>query len=114
MDSDLRIVTKLPLEHLWQGNALEMGTRLRALTAADITATLRKGQVQFVVADVGHKLRWIAPAECYEFWKTEVKPNLAISGSRVSLDSFPRAYCYRASAWAISGSTEVIVLERHH
>jgi hypothetical protein len=44
----------------------------------------------------------------------EVKPNLAISGSRWSLDSFPRAYCYRASTWEISQSTEVIVLERHH
>jgi hypothetical protein len=114
MDSDLKIVTKLPLEHLWQGNELEMGKRLRALTAGEIAATLREGPVQFVVADVGHKLRWIAPAECYEFWKSEVKPNLAISSSRLSLDSFPRGYCYTASAWEVSGASEVIVLERHH
>jgi hypothetical protein len=115
MDADLRIVTKRPLEHLWQGSAVEIGTRLRALTASEIAATLRNGRVQFVVADVGHKLRWIAPAECYEFWKSEVKPNLAIAGSRLSLGNFPQAYCYTASAWEISGASEqVIVLERHH
>ena len=51
----------------------------------------------------------ISSLQCFE-----VKPNLAISGSRWSLDSFPRAYCYRASTWEISQSTEVIVLERHH
>ena len=67
-----------------------------------------------VVADVGHELRWIAPAERYEFWKSEVKRNLAISGSRLPLGSFPRACCYSASVWEISGSTQVIVLERHH
>jgi hypothetical protein len=115
MDTDLRIVTKLPLEHLWQGSTLEIGRRLCALTAGEITSILRVGPVQFVVADVGHKLRWIAPAECYEFWKSEVKPNLAIADSRMSLDSFPQAYCYMASAWEISGTSEqVILLERHH
>ena len=94
---------------------MEIGTRLCALTASEIAATLRNGPVQFVVADVGHKLRWIAPAECYEFWKSEVKPNLAIAGSWLPLDNFPQAYCYMASAWEISGPSEhVIVLERHH
>ena len=115
MDTDLIIVTKLPLEHLWQGSKLEVGRRLCALTADEITSILRDGPVRFVVADVGHKLRWIAPAECYEFWKSEVKPNLANAGSRMSLDSFPQAYCFMASAWEISGTSEqVILLERHH
>jgi hypothetical protein len=35
----------------------------RALTADDIVRLLREGTVEFVVADVGQKPRWIAPTE---------------------------------------------------
>jgi hypothetical protein len=115
VNADFRTVTRLPLEQLWRGSASEMGTRRCALTADEIAELLREGPVEFVVADVGHKLRWIALTDCYVFWKSEVKPNLGVAGSRLPLDSFPQAYCYTASAWEISGTSEqVIVLERHH
>ena len=69
MDAELRIVTRLPLEHLWRDSESTVGTRRRALTADDIVRLLREGTVEFVVADVGQKTRWIARTDCCEFWE---------------------------------------------
>jgi hypothetical protein len=76
---------------------------------------LRQGTVEFVVADVGQKLRWIAPTDCYEYWKAEVKSHLAAGESRIVLDNFPDAYCYIASEWGTAESaSSIVVLERYH
>jgi hypothetical protein len=78
-----------------------------------------KAGLMVVISSVPPTLHFVCPSNAPPMLRLslqcfEVKPNLAISGSRWSLDSFPRAYCYRASTWEISQSTEVIVLERHH
>jgi len=114
MDAALRIVTRLPLEELWQGDRKVIGSRLRPLTAKEITQLLREDTVQFVVADVGHELRWIAPADCYEFWKSEVKPHLTESDTRILPSNFPDEYCYTASYWGRVGESPVVLLERYH
>ena len=115
MDAEFRIVTRLPLEQLWRGSESAVGTRRRALSADDIVRLLRQGTVEFVVADVGQKPRWIAPSDCYEFWKAEVKSHLATGESRIVLDNFPDAYCYFASEWGTTKSASpIVVLERHH
>ena len=115
MDAELRTVTRLPLEHLWRDSESTVGTRRRALTADDIVRLLREGTVEFVVANVGHKPRWIARTDCYEFWKAEVTPHLAASESRIVLDHFPDAYCYIASEWgAAESAASIVVLERYH
>jgi hypothetical protein len=115
MDAEFRIVTRLPLEHLWRGSESAVGTRRRALSADDIVRLLRQGTVEFVVADVGQKPRWIAPTHCYEFWKAEVESHLATGESRIVLDNFPDAYCYFASEWGTAESASpIVVLERHH
>jgi hypothetical protein len=115
MDAEFRIVTRLPLEQLWRGSESAAGTRRRALTAGEIVRLLREGTVEFVVAEVGQKPRWISPTDCYEFWKAEVKPHLAAGESRIVLDDFPDAYCYIASEWGTAeAATSIIVLERYH
>ena len=115
MDIARQIVTQLPLAELWRNDGLIPTTRIRYLSASDITDLLRDGQVQFVVADVGTPLRWIPLVECYDFWKTEVRQHLAAPEAKVILDDFPGGYCYFASAWrSRDGATPIIVCERHH
>jgi hypothetical protein len=46
-----------------------------------------KAGATFVVADVGHPPRWIDPAHRFEFWKTEVKPRLAVQ--HAFLEDYP-------------------------
>ena len=99
MDVSLKFVTRLLLQELWQDNGFTTTARGRSLTQEDISSLLRIGPVQFVVADVGTPLRWIELGDCYEFWKGEAKPHLAIAGSNATLEDFPEAYCYFASQW---------------
>jgi len=87
MDPSLRRVTFLPLEQLWRSTGPIIASRGRRLNAEDIANLLRVGSVQFVTADVGHPLQWIDLADCYNFWKSEVKPHLA-TGERIVLDDF--------------------------
>ena len=115
MDVSLKVVTRLPLQELWQDNGFTTTARSRSLTREDINSLLRIGPVQFVVADVGTPLRWIELGDCYEFWKAEAKPHLATVGSSATLKDFPEMYCYFASLWD-SGDTvgPIVALEKHH
>jgi hypothetical protein len=115
MDVGLKIITRLPLEELWRNDLSVIGSRQRGLTSDEIGQLLREGTVEFVVADVGHVLRWINIEERYEFWKNEVKPHLAAGGSQIVLDDFPGSYCYIASHWGFAETGALIILlERHH
>ena len=92
MDLKFRVVTQLPLQELWRAS----------------------GFVQFVVVDAGAAPQWIPASECFNFWKTEVKPHLA-SEDRISLQDFPGEYCYFASKWdSVEPSAPIIVLEKQH
>lgn len=115
MDVALKIVTRLPLEALWRDTGLVSASRGKSLTSEDITNLLRSGPVQFVVANVGSKLRWIERADCYQFWKQEVRPHMAQPGEAVILDRFPGAYCYFASQWDSADSrASIVLLEQNH
>ena len=113
MDAASRIVTRLPLEHLWRSETT-VGSRRSALTSDDLRKLLRQGIVEFVVADVGQALQWIKPEDCYGFWKTEISPHLATAAG-ITPEQFSGAYCYLASDWG-SGETglPIVVLERYH
>jgi hypothetical protein len=115
MDSKLRLVTRIPLEELWRADGAYVGRRVRTLDSADVAELLRRGEVEFVVADVGKPLQWIAVNDCFSFWKNEVKPHLAGPDMKLRLDEFPGQYCYRASQWEIAlSATPVFLLEKHH
>ncbi|MDI3559938.1 hypothetical protein [Bradyrhizobium sp. Arg816] len=114
MDIAKKVITRLPLEELWneKGN-LNAECVATGLNAADVTEMIKAGAT-FVVADVGLPPRWIDPANRFEFWKTEVKPRLAESDEPVFLKRFPGEYCYFASKWRLADKLSLIVLERHH
>jgi len=115
MDAALKIVTYLPLQQLWRDSKFTTTARGRSLTRIDITALLRAGPVQFVIADVGVAPRWIELGDCYDFWKSEAKPHLAAPTSRAALNSFPDEYCYFASQWESERvSAPIVLLEKHH
>ena len=114
MDAAFRIVTQLPLAELWKSDRSSVGSRLRALTTAEITQLLRENTIEFAVADVGHELRWIAPTDSYEFWKSEAKPHLAEGAHRILPHNFPGEYCYKASYWGMVGSASIVLLEKYH
>ncbi|HEY2587623.1 MAG TPA: hypothetical protein VGI81_17890, partial [Tepidisphaeraceae bacterium] len=93
----MSIVQRLPLERLStpRGEAI----RRYDLGAETIRELLRSTKVRFVIANVGHELRWVAEADCFDFWKREVQPHLAESNGRIQLEQFPREYAYFASQW---------------
>ena len=115
MDPKFKIVTRTPLEESWRSDGAAIGRRIGNLGRSEISELLRKGVVEFVVADVGRHLSWIAANDCFHFWKDEVKPHVLEGDSQAGLTSFSGEYCYIASLWEASGSeTPVILLEKHH
>ncbi len=114
IDLALKIVTKLPLDELWNEREQLPAHRGQQLSPEEVTELLRLGPVQFVVADVGEKLRWVPLPDCYRFWKSDAKPHLAQPHSRIHLDDFPDSYCFLASRWETDNSSPVVVLERLH
>ena len=83
------------------------------VTAERIKELLRAGEVSFVVADVGHALRWVKTKDAVVFWKAEVKDHLA-EDERFSLDDFPGGYALVASEWRRLDGCAVVLLEAHH
>ena len=87
--------------------------RVGELGSELIRNLLKTGATRFVVADVGAPLRWLPEAECFDFWKDEVRPHLAEPDQRVHLDQFPGEYAYFASQWD-DGSGAIILLSKTH
>ncbi|MDI1476835.1 hypothetical protein QHF84_09510 [Polyangium sp. y55x31] len=104
----------MPLEELWTDDGALSATRLRTLDREAVRELLRRGPVRFVIANVGHRLRWIPPAERFNFWKRDGDPHLAET-DEMHLDDFPDGMVYRASEWTVSGGeAPIILLEVHH
>jgi|SRR5690349_7535461 hypothetical protein len=114
MDSKFRVVTKLPLEKLWNEAGDVPASKLRDLSEGDVKALLQNGEVQFVVADVGCPLRWIPVKDCFDFWKTSAKLHVVEPGTRVLLQNFPDSYIFFASEWSVPDSLAIVLLECSH
>ncbi|MGY3451096.1 hypothetical protein [Bradyrhizobium sp. USDA 4353] len=114
MDLAGKVITKLPLEELWNEREMLNARRVSfGLKALEIVQMLQAGAT-FVVADLGLCPRWIDPAYRFTFWKTEVKSRLADRDEPALLDRFPGGYCYFASKWQIADGLPLIILERNH
>jgi hypothetical protein len=109
-----RIVTHLPLRDLWDDNGPLPAAWVRDLSPAQMRELLRVGPIRFVVAKIGAKPRWVAVADCFDFWKREVLPHLAGPEQRVSLEQFPGGYCYFAAEWECGGGPPIVVLQKCH
>ncbi|HYO62055.1 MAG TPA: hypothetical protein VER08_00205 [Pyrinomonadaceae bacterium] len=114
MEPGQRYVSQTPLHELWNEQGSLTARKLREVDAADIKNLLKAGKVRFVVADVGDKLNWIPPGECYTFWKSEVSGRLAAPSAPVHLEDFPGEYCYLASEWESGGGAPIVLLEKIH
>jgi hypothetical protein len=115
MDSRLKLVTRIPVQELERTDGTLISSRKCPLSADEVIALLRNGEVEFVVANVGLPLHWIAPAGSFAFWKTEGRFHLFEPGCGKSLSEFPGHFAYFASEWN-PGESEipVVLLEKHH
>jgi hypothetical protein len=68
---ELRTVNRIPLERLWDEDSEIEAIRERFLSLTTLREMLQKYAVEFYVADIGHLLRRIEVAKCYDFWKSE-------------------------------------------
>src|SRR5947208_1474977 len=108
-----KIVTSIPMTELWDASRMLEATKERYVGPGDIEALLRTGPIQFVVANVGDRLRWIDKENCFIFWKNELREHLHDEG-RPYLEDYPGAYFYFASEWHLEYGERVILLEKHH
>jgi hypothetical protein len=103
------IIIQLPLDSLT--TSLGRAEQCRRVDTEDIRSLLKQGPVRFVVADIGHPIRWIAESECFNFWKRDVRTHIVFEGAR--LEDFSGEYCYYAAEWT-DGGTPIILLEKAH
>jgi hypothetical protein len=109
----MRVVSQIPMTELWDCEGLLPAARHRPLRGTDVAALLRQGTVRFVVADIGQRLRWVPPSDCYGFWKTELQPWI-VESDTFDLDNFPGEYCYAASEWLDGNPSPLVLLEKYH
>ncbi len=108
-----RLVNRMPLEELWDASrTVQAERKRRSISPDDIRELLRSGPVRFVVANVGHPLRWIGRDDCYQFWKDELRSRVCIEP--VYLEDYPGEHCYFASEWQLESGEMVILLEMAH
>lgn len=112
----VRRVTHLPLEEVWSENGQVVRERLRDLSQHDIKELLAAGPVQFVVADVGHVLKWVTLEQRFTFCKDEVQPHLLSPEALqrgTQLDLALDGYGYEASQWRWSDGALVLLAKWH-
>ena len=78
----------MPLADLWDDAGSVPARRSHYLATADIRTLLQSGRVRFVVADVGAPLRWVPEADCFTFWKSEVRQHVADPERPAVLDEY--------------------------
>lgn len=113
MNLSNRVVTRMPVEELWDENGVLPATRGRRLDRGAVSGLLRDRPVRFVVANVGDRLRWIAPSDRFEFWKREGSLHLA-DGEEIRPEAFPNGLAYVASEWQVTPDLPVVLLEAQH
>jgi hypothetical protein len=112
-----RVVTRIPLDGVWDKTGPLPLTRGRVLGQSEIAALIRQGPVSLVVANCGDPLQWVSVPDFGRFWNEEVRPRLVepdAAEDGFSLEDYPDAYCYLASDWGERDSTPVVVLETYH
>jgi hypothetical protein len=110
-----RVVHRIPVDVLWDDAGDVDASRERWLSKPSLHEMLQRHPVEFYVADIGHPLRRVDAAKCYEFWKTEVANHLVDDPEKsFHLEAFPGEYAYLASEWSGNIPTPIILLETHH
>jgi hypothetical protein len=92
-----------------------VAARKNYLSRSEIRELLKKGPVQFGMANLGDKLVWEDVAGCYAFFKQEGMDHIVDDFDHIYLDHFKDSYCYLASLWE-GGRVDIplILLEKLH
>jgi len=114
MDLQHRIVTILPLTVIWNDSSEMEATRKHYLTKEQIRLILKETPVEFVVADVGLRLKWVEASQCYSFWKSEAESHIADFVDLIDVNTFPDSFAYMASEWQVNDRIPIILLEKLH
>ena len=117
MKVDQQVVVSMPIADLWNLKRTTKLKKQRFLGSGDVIETIRQGNTDIVVAEIGKPLEWISPERTYSFWKSEashrfVEPEKADAGFH--LEDMPGQYCYHASEWGDGEGLITILLEKHH
>jgi hypothetical protein len=109
------IITRLPIDRLYDDEGEVEAHRERYLSKEALQDLLRRYAVEFVIADIGMTLKYIEVQKCYEFWKSEVKAHIVDDpDSGFRLEDFPGEYAYIASEWSGQIQTPIVLLEMFH
>jgi hypothetical protein len=114
MKTTERILTRIPVDQLWDDSGDLLAKRIRDLTKTAVRDLLTQGPVRFVIADVGKSLTWMAIDQRYEFWKRDVQPRLS-DGGRIHLEQYPDGLAYTASERRLADDEiPIVLLEMRH
>lgn len=113
MRPDQRIVVRTPIIELWNDQGSVAAERIRSLSENDLRELVRTTSLQFVVANVGNKLRWVPKDERFDFWKS-IQSQIAEPSKPIYLAQFLNETAYSASEWRTTTGERLIVLETHH
>lgn len=113
---DKRIVTEFPIEELWTDAEVMEAFREQHLGVEEISSLLgNEKKPRFVIADPGKKLEWVADADTFTLWKTELKAHIVDPpGESIIPEDYPDGYCFLASEWSGADGNVIIVLEKYH
>lgn len=115
MKSKHKLVSRWPVQNIWNDEGIVSTKNLRSLGDHDIETLLKQSMVHFAIFNLGLKPQWLELEECYEFWRNEVKPNLCSEKEEgCDLSDFPNGYMYFASEWESSSSYPIVVLSVYH
>jgi hypothetical protein len=112
VDPKRRVVTRLPLEELWNDDGVIAARRARDLDA--VRNALRLG-TEAAVANVGDPLRWLRGRELFDWWKAEAAPRLLdpeVAAWR--LEQLPDQRGWLASEWTVLNGGSVLAFEALH
>jgi hypothetical protein len=110
----LRVVTRLPLEELWNDEGPVAAARGRDLAADDVRTRLRE-DAHGVIATIGAPLRWLHGVEFFDWWKSEAKPRLIDpEWERWRLADLPDERAWLASEWMLANGATVVSFEERH
>jgi hypothetical protein len=112
MNDNDKIIIKFPVNELFKSND-KLTCIKRQLNKDEIIEIIKTQPIEFVIADIGLKLKWIEIQDCYNFWKQEISNNLAFE-ELINLDNFDNNYCFWASKWKYPNEEIVILLEKLH
>ena len=114
MMTSSQIVEKIPIDSLWNEDGEEIEyKRAEYLPSEEIKKILKQWPIRFIIARIGHPLKYIPEEECYTLWNQEVRDHMMDppKGALFLPDQLD-GYGYLASKWVGSSEDDwVIVLE---